>query len=629
MSWPFASYLALAVLLGGGFLWYERVNPSARVVALVAALAALAVAGRLVLAPVPNVVGTTDIAVITGFALGAAPGFAVGALAAPISNIWLGQGPWTLWQMGGWGLAGLVGAALAVVFGRRLGRLGLALACAAMGLAYGAILDLSVMVTYGGEQSLDRYLALSVRGIPFNLAHAAGNFAIAYAAGPALIRMIDRYRVRFEFRWHPAGALPVVLAGLVLATAATAAFDTSTARADGIGDGRSWLERAHERSGGYSATPGQDPSARMTGWAMLGLEAAGRNPLDVGPAGRGPVDYLESRAKRLRATNDLELVILALEGAGLDSRRFGGANLVSRLRSAQSSDGSWQGQVNLTAYAILALRSAGESGGIASGASWLRSAQNRDGGWGFGPGQPSDPDSTGSAMQGLAAARSGALGDAIGYLRRTQRSEGGWGINETGVTNSQSTAWAIQGLVAAGVDPAEVKRNGRSGLRYLAARQAADGHYEYRLGAGQTPVWVTSQALLAVSREALPIEPVRRADGSPPAPTPDVAPGAEPPAATDPGKSAGTAKSGASKSAKDKTKDAKREQVRRERRSTQAEQEPAESAAVALGDSPATEAVPGTVAGGGMPDGAKVGAGLGGLALALAGGFLWYRRTLP
>ena len=55
-----------------------------------------------------------------------APGFAVGALAAPISNIWLGQGPWTAWQMAGWGLVGLAGAWLAVVSGRRLGRLGLA-----------------------------------------------------------------------------------------------------------------------------------------------------------------------------------------------------------------------------------------------------------------------------------------------------------------------------------------------------------------------------------------------------------------------------------------------------------------------------------------------------------------------
>ena len=39
------------------------------------------------------------------------------------------------------------------------------MACGLAGFAYGALLDLSVMVSYGGEQSLDRYLAISARGV--------------------------------------------------------------------------------------------------------------------------------------------------------------------------------------------------------------------------------------------------------------------------------------------------------------------------------------------------------------------------------------------------------------------------------------------------------------------------------
>ena len=146
-------------------------------------------------------VPTTDIALLSGYALGGAPGFAVGALAGLVSNFWLGQGPWTPWQMAGWGMTGVLGAALAPPTGRRLGRLGLAAACAVAGFAYGALLDFSLMVTYGGEQSLDRFLALSARGIPFNIAHAAGNAALALVAGPALVRMLIRYRRRFEFAW--------------------------------------------------------------------------------------------------------------------------------------------------------------------------------------------------------------------------------------------------------------------------------------------------------------------------------------------------------------------------------------------------------------------------------------------
>ena len=120
MSWQVTSFAVLGLVIVGGFAWFERSRPPARLVGLVAALAALAVAGRLLLAPIPNVVATTDIVLFTGYAIGGAPGFAVGALAALISNFWLGQGPWTPWQMAGWGLVGLGGAGLAVVTRRRL-----------------------------------------------------------------------------------------------------------------------------------------------------------------------------------------------------------------------------------------------------------------------------------------------------------------------------------------------------------------------------------------------------------------------------------------------------------------------------------------------------------------------------
>ncbi len=105
MSWQAASFTILGLALLGGFLWFERSRPPARLVAAVAAMAALGVAGRLALAPVPNVVATTDVALLAGYALGGAPGFAVGALSGLVSNFWLGQGPWTPWQMveaGGW-----------------------------------------------------------------------------------------------------------------------------------------------------------------------------------------------------------------------------------------------------------------------------------------------------------------------------------------------------------------------------------------------------------------------------------------------------------------------------------------------------------------------------------------------
>ena len=74
MSWQLASFLILGAVLVGGFAWYERSRPPSQVVALVAALAALAVAGRIAFAAFPNVKPTTDIVIFAGYALGGGPG---------------------------------------------------------------------------------------------------------------------------------------------------------------------------------------------------------------------------------------------------------------------------------------------------------------------------------------------------------------------------------------------------------------------------------------------------------------------------------------------------------------------------------------------------------------------------
>jgi len=611
MDFRLAITLAIGAVVCVGFLWYERSKPSSRVVALVAALTALAVASRLVLAPIPNVVGTTDVAMLTGYALGGAPGFTVGALAAPISNIWLGQGPWTPWQMAGWGLAGLAGGWLAIVAGRRLGRLGLALACAAMGLVYGALLDLSVMVTYGGEQSLDRYLALSARGIPFNIAHAAGNFAIAFAAGPALVRMIARFRERLEFTWHPAGALPAVLAALAISAALVPA---PPARAD-AGDGRSWLLGAQNADGGFAATSGQPSSAAMTTWAALGLEATGVNPLDVERNGNSAIDFL--RDSRITSATDLERTILVLEGAGLNSRSFEGRDLVSQLRSKRSGDGSWEGQVNITAFGVMAMRAAGQ-GDVERSAAWLRGAQNSNGGWGFAPGRGSEADSTGAALQALAVTggSSSALVGGARYLTEIQKSDGGWTL-AGGAVNSQSTAWAIQGLVAAGGSGSTISK----GVAYLAKRQASNGSYAYSPASAQTPVWVTAQALTGVTQNAFPLAAVPRApasgrDGSSGNDGADEAVGSsggrgKPDSAGNGGEQGGKERKGGGV----------------ERGDADAE-EASDGASVAQGE---TEA-PGTVdaeqaaeTDGGL-SGTALMVLLGGLVLALGGGFLWSRR---
>jgi predicted nucleotidyltransferase len=128
--------------------------------------------------------------------------------------------------MTGWGLVGVGGGALAwLLRGREPPRLLLALVCALAGLAYGALLDL-YQWTLAAQQDVASYLAVSASSLPYNLAHAMGNFVFALLIGPAFVRALRRYRRRFEVRWvrpAPAALLAAALLAGSLAAAAPGA----------------------------------------------------------------------------------------------------------------------------------------------------------------------------------------------------------------------------------------------------------------------------------------------------------------------------------------------------------------------------------------------------------------------
>lgn len=195
----FAVLLAAVAALIAGAAWFEGGTTAVKDLTLVATVAGVAAAGRVLLALVPGVQPVTVIVLAAGVALGPRRGFATGALAALVSNFFLGQGWWTPWQMLAWGVCGLVGG-----LGARLlrGRLALAAAGFVLGLGFSAFMD--VWEWYAFFPHTQAALALQMsRGLPFDLAHAVGNVLIALAVGPEVRRVLERYeaRTRVEIAW--------------------------------------------------------------------------------------------------------------------------------------------------------------------------------------------------------------------------------------------------------------------------------------------------------------------------------------------------------------------------------------------------------------------------------------------
>jgi prenyltransferase beta subunit len=465
------------------------------------------------------------------------------------------------------------------------------------------------------------------------------------AAGPAMVRMLDRYRERFEHRWSEA---PLGRAAMLLAVAAALLLPLaapSESSAGDPGDAESWLLSSRNDDGGFGSERGASSSVGMTGWAILGMEAAGTNPRDVPSAGTGPIEYLRAHESEITSTADLERTILGLEAAGLDAREWEGRDLVAELRDRQNGNGSYEQQVNLTAFAILAQRAAGVDGSnVKKPTEWLLDIQNRNGGWGSVKGAESEPDSTGAVLQALAVAPMGGkkMDDAVQWIARAQHSSGGWSLTPKADPNSQSTAWAIQGIVAAGKAPGQVKTNGNSGSDFLAARQASDGHYTYSKTSDQTPVWVTAQGLMGARHVAFPIDPVKREkpekpdtggtnggyDGGgydPSTSTPTYPGSSYDPGSYDSGSfsgsNPGSSSSGGDKPSVPGTGAAEKDKPDKKGGPSKEAISEFEQAASPTAELP-SQSTP-------LPQTFVFLAGLGALAAALGGGFLWYRRRLP
>ena len=207
MSWPIASFLVVGLVLGAGWLVYERRRPSARMAAVVAVMSALAALGRDAFVALPDVKPITAMTFVVGYALGPLPGFTVGALGMLVSNFVLGQGPYTPWQMAAWGLVGLGGAAFAKLTRRRARRVPLALACAVGALVAEEIMDLYTW-TLAAVHTPAAFLAVAGQALPYDVTGVVSSFLFGLAFAPELAQVLARTREHLDVSWAPARHSP-------------------------------------------------------------------------------------------------------------------------------------------------------------------------------------------------------------------------------------------------------------------------------------------------------------------------------------------------------------------------------------------------------------------------------------
>lgn len=90
------------------FMVFERRKPKAREVVLIAMMAAITVLAQLFFHVMLPVQIATALVIISGIALGPEAGFLIGAISRFICNFYMGQGPWTPWEMMCLGILGFL-----------------------------------------------------------------------------------------------------------------------------------------------------------------------------------------------------------------------------------------------------------------------------------------------------------------------------------------------------------------------------------------------------------------------------------------------------------------------------------------------------------------------------------------
>ncbi len=200
-NWPLYSILLIIILLCLGFLWFEKRETSAKEIALIANLAALAGLSRVPFAVVPSLQPTTFLVLISGFVFGPVSGFIVGTLAALVSNIFLGQGPWTPLQMIAWGLAGICGGVAGKRSWKRFPKIGMVLLAFCWGFLFGWILNTWHWLAFVYPLTFRSFMLTHITSFWADLMHSFGNALFMYFAGEDLVKLLYRFKRRLVTKY--------------------------------------------------------------------------------------------------------------------------------------------------------------------------------------------------------------------------------------------------------------------------------------------------------------------------------------------------------------------------------------------------------------------------------------------
>ncbi len=193
INWALSSSIIIIAIIFLILARFESRKISINYLVLTAALSAFAAVSRIVFVGIASFQPMTFIIMIAGYTWGSRAGFLTGMVSAFVSNLYLGQGPWTPWQMLGWALCGLVAGWLGgnqnklryipFVFLAGLG-----------GLFFGLIMNLWHWLAFTFPLAWSTLIAILATSLPFDMMHSAGNVLFALIFARPFFKILHKYK---------------------------------------------------------------------------------------------------------------------------------------------------------------------------------------------------------------------------------------------------------------------------------------------------------------------------------------------------------------------------------------------------------------------------------------------------
>ena len=179
-------------------LGFEKRKPRAREIVMLVCMISFAVIGRVIFYMTPQVKPCAAIIIITGIALGKKAGFLTGAMTAFVSNFFMGQGPWTPWQMFSFGIIGFLAGILYQKGILKARKRDLCIyGFLSVVLIYGGIMNpASILMSYGYITPAS-LVAFYISGIPVDLVHALSTVIFLWFLSRPLLEKLERIKKKY------------------------------------------------------------------------------------------------------------------------------------------------------------------------------------------------------------------------------------------------------------------------------------------------------------------------------------------------------------------------------------------------------------------------------------------------